>query len=80
MKCIPVKIGMLDLIIINYKLIINVSSYLQEYLQYPVDTVRIYFKMFKVEPATIIQLLEPNIALFAAIFSPKKFFFWGGGE
>ena len=28
---------MLDLIIYSYKLTINLSSYLQEYMQYPVD-------------------------------------------
>ena len=32
-----VCLGMLDLIITSYKITINVSSYLQEYIQYPVD-------------------------------------------
>ena len=32
--CIRVWIGMLDLIITSYKLIMNVSSYLQKYIDY----------------------------------------------
>ena len=37
---------MLDFIITSYKLTINVSSYLQEYIQYPVDyTYNIYIEV-----------------------------------
>ena len=40
---------MLDLITISYKLTINVSNYLQEYIQYPVDY-------------TYITLTKPQVA------------------
>ena len=68
--CLHLKIGMLDLIITSYKLTINLSSYLQEYIHYPVDDT---YNIESVLPSDLkkLTIFFAKKKKFKSIFDPR---------